>query len=64
MKDHIEDFIRRGYLTEFVAQEAKGYKNDRTNKETEKTNHERLTRANSICTIIGGPYIGGMSRNA
>ena len=26
LKDHIEDLIRSGYLTEFVAQEAKKYK--------------------------------------
>ena len=26
LKDHIEDLIRFGYLTEFVAQEAKKYK--------------------------------------
>lgn len=64
LKDHIEDLIRRGYLTEFVAPGAKGDKNDRIHKETEKVNPERLTRANSIRTIIGGPYIGGTSRNA
>ncbi|KAK1356398.1 hypothetical protein POM88_049654 [Heracleum sosnowskyi] len=30
LKDHIEDLIRKGFLTEFVAQEAKKYKDDRS----------------------------------
>ncbi|KAK1380928.1 hypothetical protein POM88_027672 [Heracleum sosnowskyi] len=64
LKDHIEDLIRKGFLTEFVAQEAKKYKDDRSKRDEEKSAPERATRAGSIHTIIGGPYIGGFSRNA
>ncbi|XP_074323998.1 uncharacterized protein LOC141660917 [Apium graveolens] len=61
LKDHIEDLIRKGFLTEFVAEEAKRYKDDKAGKEGEKGNPERPVRAKSIHTIIGGPYIGGSS---
>ncbi|KAK1380894.1 hypothetical protein POM88_027638 [Heracleum sosnowskyi] len=64
LKDHIEELIRKGFLTEFVAQEAKKYKDDRSKRDEEKSAPERATRAGSIHTIIGGPYIGGFSRNA
>ncbi|XP_074374244.1 uncharacterized protein LOC141714635 [Apium graveolens] len=64
LKDHIEDLIRKGFLTEFVVEEAKRYKDNKAGKEGEKGNPERPVRAKSIHTIIGGPYIGGSSRNA
>ncbi|XP_074347268.1 uncharacterized protein LOC141686111 [Apium graveolens] len=63
LKDHIEDLIRKGFLTEFVAEKAKRYKDDKPGKEGEKGNPERPVRAKSIHTIIGGPYIGGSSQN-
>ncbi|XP_074346144.1 uncharacterized protein LOC141684906 [Apium graveolens] len=63
LKDHIEDLIRNGYLTEFVAQEARKYKDDKAKKEAEKE-PEHTTRERSINTIIGGPYNGGSSRNS
>ncbi|KAK1399685.1 hypothetical protein POM88_009548 [Heracleum sosnowskyi] len=64
LKDHIEDLIRKGFLTKFVVQEAKKYKDDKSKRDEEKSAPERTTRAGSIHTIIGGPYIGGFSRNA
>ncbi|XP_074327396.1 uncharacterized protein LOC141665315 [Apium graveolens] len=64
LKDHIEDLIRKGFLTEFVAEEAKRYEDDKAGNEGEKGNPERPVRAKSIHTIIGGPYIGGSRRNA
>ncbi|KAK1362672.1 hypothetical protein POM88_047146 [Heracleum sosnowskyi] len=64
LKDHIEDLIKRGYLTEFIAEEAKKYKDGKSSKDGEKTVPDRTTRAGSIRTIIGGPYIGGTSRNS
>lgn len=64
LKDHVEDLIRKGYLTEFVATEAKKYRETKAKKDDEKVVADRVTRAGSIRTIIGGPYIGGMSRNS
>ncbi|XP_074359118.1 uncharacterized protein LOC141698328 [Apium graveolens] len=63
-KDHIDDLIKKGFLTEFVAEEAKRYTDDKAGKEGEKGNPERPVRAKNIHTIIRGPYIGGSSRNA
>ena len=51
LKDHIEDLIRNGYLTEFVAQEDKKYKD----KKAEKPNYQgasRNTGDGSVRTII------------
>ncbi|XP_074377482.1 uncharacterized protein LOC141719005 [Apium graveolens] len=50
LKDHIEDLIRKGFLTEFVVEEAKRYKDDKAGKEGEKGNPERPVRAKSIHT--------------
>ena len=63
MKDHIEDLIKKGYLIEFVAQEAKNYKK----KKDEKANDQggpRNARVGNIRTIIGGSFVGGQGRSA
>lgn len=64
LKDHIEDLMRRGYLTEFVAQEAQRYKEQKADKDVDEVNPERTARAGSIEIIIGAPYIGGFTRNS
>ncbi|XP_074362449.1 uncharacterized protein LOC141702719 [Apium graveolens] len=64
LKDHIKDLIRKRFLTEFVAKEAKRYKDDKACKEGEKGNPDRPARVKSIHTIIEGLNIGGSSRNA
>ncbi|XP_063935619.1 uncharacterized protein LOC135147089 [Daucus carota subsp. sativus] len=63
LKDHIEDLIRStGYLTEFVAQEAKKYKDQKAEKANEQGTN-RNTRAGSVQMIIGGPFVGGQGRS-
>ena len=63
LKDHIVDLIRSGYLTEFVAQEAKKYKDQKAEKANEQGTNCN-TRAGSVRTIIGGPFVGGQGRSA
>ena len=60
LKDHIEDLIGSGYLTEFVA---KKYKDKKANKANDQ-GARRNTRAGSVRTIIGGAFVGGQGRSA
>lgn len=63
-EEPIEDLIRRGYLFEFVGQEAKKYKDDKAKKKVKKPTPESTTRARNMNTIIEGPYYGGLAKNS
>ena len=62
LNNHIEDLIRTGNLTEFVAQKAKKYKEKKAKRANDQ-GASRNTRAGSVRTIIGGPFVGGQGRS-
>ena len=64
LKDQIEDLIKNGYLSEWVLQEAKRYKDNKVNRDAGQVDTTQHVRAGNIRTIFGGPYIGGASRSA
>lgn len=52
LKDQIDELIMKGYLIEFVAQEAKKYKKEKSGRDKAPTNGDRKTRARSINMIF------------
>ena len=42
LKDQVEDLIRKGYLSEFVAEQAKKYKADKDGKGADLNNQARI----------------------
>lgn len=59
LKYQTEELIRGGYLPEFLAREAKRFREGKAFKEAEQPNTNRAVRVGSIRTIIRGPHIGG-----
>lgn len=45
LKDYIKDLIRKVHLSEWVAQDAKKYKDEKANKRNDQVNQERAVRA-------------------